>query len=76
MAQVLTCRVCKKTWQRTAKRGRLPSICPDCKGDDSLVLTKPVSTDPPKLNGKERVDRLELLLRANNVHIQQHTKDD
>lgn len=30
--ETLTCKYCGDNWQRTVKRGRKPTKCPDCKG--------------------------------------------
>jgi hypothetical protein len=51
-------------------KGRLPKTCPDCrkprtKREDSATVEK-------KLTSIEKVDRLEMLLKAAGKHISQH----
>lgn len=72
----LTCKLCSKDWERPNQRGRTPTICPTCK--EKIYGVKPANTPDVRkpLVGKARTERLEMMLRANNVHIQQHMKDD
>lgn len=52
--ETLTCKECGGNWDRQVKRGRKPTVCPDCKnGVKPAAKTKPPA-DPETLNAAER----------------------
>lgn len=69
---MLICATCHEEFERPGRRGRIPKICPTCR-----FKPKELGSESTKktLDPKERVDRLEILLKASNLHISQHRQD-
>jgi hypothetical protein len=73
----LFCVGCNEVFMMPARRGRPPSFCSKCGGDPDVVykveneafLTK---KEERLISAKERVDRLEMMLRSTGSHISQH----
>ncbi len=63
MSKPITCRSCGLEFDVPRKRGRPPVVCDDCR-----------ETPQPKeekVSTKDRVDRLEMLLKSQGKHITQ-----
>lgn len=69
-----TCTVCQATFENPSKRGRPALRCNACR----LANLKPLelTTLRSSISTKERIDRLELALKANQSHISQHRTDN
>lgn len=64
------CKKCGDVFARPTQRGRPPSFCKKC---DEEKLPE---TEQRQITAKERVDRLEMMLRSRNTHIGQHRDDE
>jgi hypothetical protein len=63
----IICRTCGGDFEYQPKRGRPPVACSVCKAAPKVA--------EEKISAKQRVDRLELMLRVRNTHVEQQ-KDD
>lgn len=70
----LTCRSCEEVFEKVG-RGRNPTRCPTCRAQEKVVKQTQRELAEPKVSSTERVDRLEILLKAQGTHISQHQKD-
>lgn len=67
--QYVMCENCHEIFTIEARKGRPPLFCKECED-------KKESPDELKRKlAKERIDRLEMLLRSTGSHISQHRKD-
>jgi hypothetical protein len=73
----LFCKGCNDIFAIPSRRGRPPEFCTKCaikdeQGELPITTTEQERAAERLLAAKERVDRLELMLRANHSHISQH----
>lgn len=73
----LLCAGCNEIFAIPSRRGRPPKFCSTCGGNQDTVdkVEMQEKVDDAKTArqlAEERVDRLELMLRANGTHIKQH----
>ena len=76
----LFCIACQEVFMMPARRGRPPQFCSRCSGDPDTVykveneaaLTR---KEERIISAKERVDRLEMMLKSTGNHISQHWQD-
>jgi hypothetical protein len=73
----LLCRGCNEIFMIPSRRGRPPAFCSRCGGNQDTVdkvemAAKVEEAKTTRQLAEERVDRLELMLRANGTHIKQH----
>lgn len=76
----LFCVGCNEVYMMPSRRGRPPQFCSKCSADPDTVykveneafLTK---KEERAISAKERVDRLEMMLKSRGHHISQHWQD-
>jgi hypothetical protein len=73
----LLCKGCNEIFAIPSRRGRPPAFCAKCGGDPDTVYKveseQKVSAKEERLiSAKERVDRLEMMLKSNGNHISQY----
>lgn len=73
----LLCQGCNEIFAIPSRRGRPPRFCSKCGGSQETVdkVEREAAIEEQKTArqiAEERVDRLELMLRASGTHISQH----
>ncbi len=73
----LFCVGCNEVFMMPARRGRPPSFCSKCSGDPNTVHKVEAEAALTKkqerlISAKERIDRLEIMLKSIGSHISQH----
>ena len=76
----LFCDACNEVFTMPARRGRPPRFCSKCGGDPDIVYKVESAVELTRkeerlISAKERVDRLEMLLRSTGNHIKQHRRE-
>jgi hypothetical protein len=73
----LFCKGCNDVFMMPSRRGRPPQFCSKCGGDPDTVYkveteVKLNAAQERLISAKERVDRLEMMLRSTGNHISQY----